>query len=470
MQDHNNTNEKFRQEGKVSYDRQVVLEDLNSKGKEREHSKYKTYSLVMTRLLEQIRDRYYKIGFDRLFENKEPHATFLYGDDYRNYKYWATIVKKCQECGNYLKYGLTLSGRKKLIGASFCQYRLCPYCQWRRSLKRAIQMFKVAEEINTQGEFEWIHLRLSISNCDGDSLRSEIGLLSKAFARFKNRKAINAVVQGYIRNIEVTINRREQPEKPYNHHIHALLLVKKDYFLSESYMDSKEWRWEWAESLKKEGYQVEYYEDGNPKLNIWVEKVKPRNQKSQESSNDGQVSRLKAVLETTKYSMKPADYLPSGLGWFDGVSQEDIDYNADNLLILHNALKNKNLVSIGGMVRSVWREMYGTLPKDEGEEEEVDVEHDLEQDSEQVMEDLINLGESEKDSVIIGEITYSFYRSKLNYYSGSTVTLYDEEGQAFERPAKEVQDFIDSNILEQYYYQILKLRKKKKKKLNNFAG
>lgn len=39
------------------------------------------------------------------------------------------------QCGSEIEFGILQDGSKKLVKANFCRDRLCPMCNWRRSLK-----------------------------------------------------------------------------------------------------------------------------------------------------------------------------------------------------------------------------------------------------------------------------------------------------------------------------------------------
>jgi hypothetical protein len=41
---------------------------------------------------------------------------------------------RVSQCGSYLDFGVLPDGTKKLVKANFCRDRLCPMCNWRRSL------------------------------------------------------------------------------------------------------------------------------------------------------------------------------------------------------------------------------------------------------------------------------------------------------------------------------------------------
>jgi plasmid rolling circle replication initiator protein Rep len=42
---------------------------------------------------------------------------------------------RLRDCADWLGFRIDEEGRKKLVEANFCHVRLCPMCQWRRSIK-----------------------------------------------------------------------------------------------------------------------------------------------------------------------------------------------------------------------------------------------------------------------------------------------------------------------------------------------
>ena len=52
---------------------------------------------------------------------------------------------RVSQCGSYLDFGVLPDGTKKLVKANFCRDRLCPMCNWRRSLKLYSQVSQVMD-------------------------------------------------------------------------------------------------------------------------------------------------------------------------------------------------------------------------------------------------------------------------------------------------------------------------------------
>ena len=58
---------------------------------------------------------------------------------------------RVSQCGSYLDFGVLPDGTKKLVKANFCRDRLCPMCNWRRSLKLYSQVSQVMDVLESEG-------------------------------------------------------------------------------------------------------------------------------------------------------------------------------------------------------------------------------------------------------------------------------------------------------------------------------
>lgn len=129
-------------------------------------------------------------------------------------------------CGTYLQFVKTPDSKKSLKNANFCRERMCPMCQWRRSIKLGVQADKIYRALTDQG-YKHVFVTLTLKNCKGEELSETVDHLVKSAQRWRRHKAIDAVVRGAYRALEITYN----PETDtYHPHIHALLTVDGDYF------------------------------------------------------------------------------------------------------------------------------------------------------------------------------------------------------------------------------------------------
>lgn len=224
---------------------------------------------------------------------------------------------RVQCCAPRLVFARSEEGRLKLAAASFCRVRLCPVCQWRRSLKLFGQTTEVVKAVQQQRKVAWLMLTLTVKNVDGIDLPNEITIIHKAWDRLCKTKAFQGAVLGWQRCLEVTHNVDESSGAydTYHPHIHALLCVKPSYF-THGYIKRDQWASMWAAAAR-----LDYVPQ------VWVSRVK-----------DGSAG---AVAEVTKYAAKPGDYLTA---W-------DVDMMLSSVEIMDNALHRRRLVAFGGILK-----------------------------------------------------------------------------------------------------------------------
>ncbi len=148
-----------------------------------------------------------------------------------NLKYYDRV----KECGSLLDY----NSSDKLVNANFCKNRLCPMCNWRRSMKLGTNLGKVVDYLKE--DYRFLFITLTVPNVEGDKLSETIGKMQKAFTRliFKNHVNIKKSVKGYFKAFEVTYNSKT---RTYHPHIHAMLAVSHDYFCkSNKYYITKDY-------------------------------------------------------------------------------------------------------------------------------------------------------------------------------------------------------------------------------------
>lgn len=195
------------------------------------------------------------------------------------------------DCASQLEYLQDAEGNKKLYKTYFCRVRLCPMCQWRRSLKLFSQVSKITDYINQQqnNQVRYLFITLTQKNCSGSELVQEINKINKSFSllvdktkRVQPASKFKKMLLGYIKSTEVTYNPKT---KTYHPHLHCIFAVQGEYFNKENYINKNSWRAIWADLLK-----VDYL----PQIN--VQAIKPARQQ-------------KAVAELAKYPAKVSSIL-----------------------------------------------------------------------------------------------------------------------------------------------------------------
>ena len=254
------------------------------------------------------------------FEPKKRHNMFL-ADAYQasGMSNASNKAVRLATCARWLEFAIPPAGddkRYKITKTSSCHVRLCPVCQWRRSLNTYRNLARIYAAPEIKG-MKHIFVTLTQKNVPGAALAAEIKRISDAYAAMMRRKPFKDIVQGYTRTIEVTRGK----DGTFHPHIHAIWSVKRSYG-SKEYVSQKYLCEEWQNALK-----IDY----RPVCDIRVIK-----------KMDG-----KSVAEVAKYSVKPSDYIT-----------DSIESTADLITILDPALDGKRFVSYGGIVREIKNRLF----------------------------------------------------------------------------------------------------------------
>ncbi|MCE2345808.1 protein rep, partial [Streptococcus thermophilus] len=260
-----------------------ILIDKNSRGKERDWRGRKILSLKLA-------------------------------DIFKELKYKKTFVERVISCGDTLQFIQNQDGNLKLYQAYFCKNKLCPICNWRRSMKYAYQTSRIVDEtIKQEPKGRFLFLTLTVKNVEGEALNSTISQLTKSFDRLFKRAKVQRNLLGYLRSVEVTHN---ENDKTYHPHIHVLMMVRPSYFQSKKdYITQKEWSDMWSQSLK-----VDY----TPMIDIRTVKETGKGLRG-------------GVLETAKYPTKPIK--------LDIENKQVVDD-------LYNGLYRKRQLGYGGLFKT----------------------------------------------------------------------------------------------------------------------
>lgn len=232
---------------------QIVLADVNSRGKNRDWRGRKIMSLKLANIFKEL-------------------------------GYRQSLIERLSSCGDVLKFIQQEDGSLKLYQAYFCKNKLCPMCNWRRSMKYSYQTSRIVDEaIKQEPKARFLFLTLTVRNVKGEDLNATLTSLTKSFDRLFKRVKVQRNLLGYLRSVEVTHNEKENT---YHPHIHVLMMVRPSYFRStDDYISQKEWGEMWSQSLK-----VDY-----------VPMVDIRGVKQSYQGIE------KAIVETAKYPVKPMD-------------------------------------------------------------------------------------------------------------------------------------------------------------------
>lgn len=275
----------------------------------------------------------------------------LADQDPANAARWLDKSRRVMDCAPWAEFELHEdqgSGEyMTLHKASFCRVRLCPMCQWRRSLKLAAQARAIVAESDreagaalgidaTPEQMRKAHprfllLTLTVKNVPGDQLARTIDLLHGSFSKLTRRK-IWTPVRGWLRATEVTYNEKADT---YHPHMHILLMVLPSYFGGKGgYVSQKRWRAAWQDVLG-----INY----DPQVDVRAIKDLDGQPLKDLPSDLYQKAMGKAIAEVAKYAAKPTDYL----------DPSDLEKSARVLRVLDLILHKRRMVAWGGELKEI---------------------------------------------------------------------------------------------------------------------
>lgn len=277
-------------------------------------------------------------------------------------------AEKMRDCANKLVFK-TSGNILKLYQAWFCKVRLCPMCNWRRSIKIAYQNKRIVETVNEREKVDWVFLTLTVKNCPSESLSKTLEGMYQGFNRLTKYKAFKKSVKGYFRALEVTrdrdshITKKRYEKNPgyfkrrglnigsenpnygtYHPHFHVLLCVPRGYFKKKDYYIKQD---EWSEMWKK-ATKLEY------KPIVDVRRVKAKKEIDREGLQEFEkelkksIREQNAIFEVSKYPVKDTDVVKG-----DKVTAENIE----TVLDLDKALSFKRLIGYGGILKEIHKEL-----------------------------------------------------------------------------------------------------------------
>ena len=207
-------------------------------------------------------------------------------------KKFERYAERTKTCSEFLVYANRLdleNGElvKKLTNANFCRVRLCPVCQWRRSLMWQARFYDAIPKIfEKYPDYRFIFLTLTVKNCKVEDLSKTLKLMNDSFRKMLKFKKLEGVMQGWLKTTEITRNSATNEAHP---HFHLLIMVKPSYF-KKNYIRQFEFIEMWQKALK-----VDYL----PNVDVRTVKNKLNGKNDLET----------AVQELLKYAVKEGDLL-----------------------------------------------------------------------------------------------------------------------------------------------------------------
>lgn len=280
-------------------------------------------------------------GKDRNWKGKKQRSVLMA----EHYKL-AGLHKKeerMHDCACCLKFKIK-DNKLKLYQAYFCKARLCPMCNWRRSLKIGFYNKRMVETVNDREKVRWVFLTLTVQNVEGHELKKTMDQMTKAWHNFSRYAKFKKSIKGYFRAMEVTKNHDKNSDwhGTYHPHFHVLICVSPSYFKKKDYYISQnEWTSMWKRAMKVDYTPI-----------VHVQKVKPRKEsvdyKEVENGIKKAVDEQNAILEVSKYPVKDADVIQGN---------EVTEENVETVLDLDKALSYKRLIAYGGLLKQIHKEL-----------------------------------------------------------------------------------------------------------------
>lgn len=259
---------------------------------------------------------------------------------------WLDKARRLESCAQYVEFARADDGQLSLHTSSFCRVRLCPMCQWRRSLKLGAQVRQVVEQANRQhitetgAPWRWLMVTFTVRNVEGTDLGAAIDRIHKGLNNMAKSKVWRGAVKGWLRATEVTHNTNEKSAAydTYHPHMHLLLCVPAGYFSGKGYITQKGWVQLWQHYIGADYTPI-----------VDVRAIKPENggRLSDLPAGEQAAAMGKACAEVSKYAAKPADYIvPS-----------DLALSMSAVQILDTVLNKRRMTSWGGLLKDIAKQL-----------------------------------------------------------------------------------------------------------------
>jgi len=269
---------------------------------------------------------FYKRHYNQVLGDKCLSVAKEY-DDYL-YQQFAFRALHCGDTVDYMQFS---NGKQKIINIFTCQLRLCMTCNYRRSQRTFAKLIRIVKSNDfLDKKYKLVFLTLTLKNIEPDKLGQGINHIFYSFNKFLKNKRIKRMNKGFFRALEITFN---QDDRTFHHHIHIVFVVNNTYFTdSKQYLKQADFTDIWGASAALDYTPV-----------CFVEKVKDN----------------KGLVEVAKYAVK---------------ADEKFIKKLTNLefMTLFAELRNRRLVSMGGVIRDIARKLKLNLDDNDITSDDID--------------------------------------------------------------------------------------------------
>lgn len=151
---------------------------------------------------------------------------------------WSNV--EAHRRANCMRYSLsawkgkgTEEEKRRIISASYCNKRTCPYCAKRiananeRRITKTLEKANAAKISRDKVGYKLLSITLTVPNCTGPELRGEITNNLRALrSMLRNKNALSEITKGYAYGAEIT---RNGETGLYHPHIHLIAAVPASY-------------------------------------------------------------------------------------------------------------------------------------------------------------------------------------------------------------------------------------------------
>ena len=245
--------------------------------------------------------------------------------------------------------------KRRIISASYCNKRTCPYCAKRiananeRRVSKTLEKANAAKMSRDKVGYKLLSITLTVPNCTGPELRGELKNELRALrSMLRNKNALSAVVKGYVYGGEIT---RNGDTGLYHPHIHLIAAVPASYGGKGIYLSRKSLTDLWAAYVHRDVAEAGQY-----------------------------IGLAKSPHQALKYTVKM-----SWEGWDDADAEKqdaaeengekptwtsDPEWDAETMYWIETASRGLSLTGTGGVLRTKLTETAEAKDADEAEKEE----------------------------------------------------------------------------------------------------
>ena len=153
--------------------------------------------------------------------------------------------------------------KRRIISASYCNKRTCPYCAKRiananeRRVSKTLEKANAAKMSRDKVSYKLLSITLTVPNCTGPELRGELKNELRALrSMLRHENALSTVVKGYVYGAETT---RNGDTGLYHPHIHLVVAVNSTYGKGKDYVSRQSLTELWKAYVHREVAEAGQY-------------------------------------------------------------------------------------------------------------------------------------------------------------------------------------------------------------------